>query len=254
MPMTVDDRETRRQRNVQRRRRERAEHVLDVTAELVLRWGYRKTTMDDIAQSADVAKGTILLHWTKRDALFASLLRRERVRLLTDIRSELTTDTSQATLYGLFRQYMLEISKRPLMAAMLTGDSDLLGRLARDKHLREGPADLRTEFVNYLETLRKLRLARTDLSVHEQQAVVAATFHGFLTAPPVNPPDPWLSDQRRADLCAQTIASMLAPDHQLATVADDETSRATLDYLDRLLANAEKRYRHSLGIDQPETQ
>ncbi|HEV2580965.1 MAG TPA: helix-turn-helix domain-containing protein [Ktedonobacteraceae bacterium] len=40
----------------------RAERLLDVAAALLVRWGYRKTTLDDVAREAGVGKGTIYLH------------------------------------------------------------------------------------------------------------------------------------------------------------------------------------------------
>lgn len=68
------------------RQLERAHRILDAAAELILRWGYDKTTIDDIARQAGVAKGTIYLHWKTRDALFVALLRRERVATLDEVR------------------------------------------------------------------------------------------------------------------------------------------------------------------------
>src|SRR5437016_13798172 len=58
----------------------RAEQILDAAAELVLRWSYKKTTIDDIARQAGVAKGTIYLHWKSREELFQALVRREWLR------------------------------------------------------------------------------------------------------------------------------------------------------------------------------
>ncbi len=58
------------------RRQGRADRILDAAAELILRWGYRKTTIDDIARQAGVAKGTIYLHWKTREDLFMALLTR----------------------------------------------------------------------------------------------------------------------------------------------------------------------------------
>jgi len=49
------------------RRRERAQRILDAAATLLLRWGFQKTTIDDIARLAGVAKGTIYLHWKTRE-------------------------------------------------------------------------------------------------------------------------------------------------------------------------------------------
>src|SRR5712691_2146713 len=37
------------------RRQERAERILDAAAELILRWGYRKTTIDDIVKHSTLA-------------------------------------------------------------------------------------------------------------------------------------------------------------------------------------------------------
>ena len=44
-------------------RKLREERLLDVATTLLVRWGYRKTTIDDVAREAGVGKGTIYLHW-----------------------------------------------------------------------------------------------------------------------------------------------------------------------------------------------
>ncbi|GAC1395003.1 MAG: hypothetical protein NVSMB65_13760 [Chloroflexota bacterium] len=43
-------------------RQRREERILDAAATLLVRWGYRKTTLDDVAREAGVGKGTIYLH------------------------------------------------------------------------------------------------------------------------------------------------------------------------------------------------
>ena len=55
----------------------RTRRILDAALELVQRWGYRKTTLDDIAKQAGVTKGTIYQHWKTREALFGALLQHE---------------------------------------------------------------------------------------------------------------------------------------------------------------------------------
>ena len=57
-------------------RTQRAEHILDTAAVLLVRWGYRKTTVDDVAREAGVAKGTIYLHWKDKNELFRAALMR----------------------------------------------------------------------------------------------------------------------------------------------------------------------------------
>src|SRR5262249_7214013 len=57
----------------------RSEHMLDTAATLLVRWGFRKTTIDDVAREAGVAKGTIYLHWKNKNDLFlAALLRAQQ--------------------------------------------------------------------------------------------------------------------------------------------------------------------------------
>ncbi len=42
-------------------RQRREERLLDAATTLLVRWGYRKTTIDDVAREAGVGKGTIYL-------------------------------------------------------------------------------------------------------------------------------------------------------------------------------------------------
>ncbi len=71
------------------RRQERAERILDAASELIQRWGYNKTTIDDIAKQAGVAKGTIYLHWKTREDLFRALMNREEMLMAEDIRQRM---------------------------------------------------------------------------------------------------------------------------------------------------------------------
>ena len=66
-------------------RRARADRILDAAADLLLRHGYRRVTIDDVAAGAAVGKGTIYLHWRTREALFWAALQRETMRLLEKI-------------------------------------------------------------------------------------------------------------------------------------------------------------------------
>ena len=51
-------------------RRERADRILDTARELLLAWGYRRVTIDELARRAGVGKGTIYLHWRSREEVF----------------------------------------------------------------------------------------------------------------------------------------------------------------------------------------
>src|SRR5438874_12461278 len=92
-------------------RQERADRILDAAAELILRWGYKKTTIDDIARQARVAKGTIYLHWKTREDLFMALIYREETRLFTEIGQNMEDDPEGMTLAAMIKYSMLPTLK-----------------------------------------------------------------------------------------------------------------------------------------------
>ena len=116
------------------RRQERADRILDAAAELILRWGYRKTTIDDIAKQAGVAKGTIYLHWKTREDLFLALLIREDLKLVEDMKQRIASDPEGATLRGFVKQTTIALMKNPLMKALFLNDTDLLGEIASKEY------------------------------------------------------------------------------------------------------------------------
>src|SRR6476469_9236668 len=66
-------------------RKLREERLLDAATTLLVRWGYRKTTIDDVAREAGVGKGTIYLHWKDKNDLFRAAIWREQQRYNEDI-------------------------------------------------------------------------------------------------------------------------------------------------------------------------
>ena len=109
----------------------RAERILDAAATLVQRWGYNKTTIDDIAKQAGVAKGTIYLHWKTRESLFIALLTREYLITVEEFMQSLLDNPENVTLHELTKRALLLSMSRPLIKAMLLGDTDMLGELVR---------------------------------------------------------------------------------------------------------------------------
>src|SRR3954471_13529952 len=70
-------------------RTQRAEHILDTAAILLLRWGFRKTTVDDVARAAGVAKGTIYLHWKDKNELFLAAVMRAQQQAIAEVQKRI---------------------------------------------------------------------------------------------------------------------------------------------------------------------
>jgi len=195
----------------QAKRQERAERILGAAAELVERWGYRKTTIDDIAKQAGVAKGTIYLHWKTREDLFQALIRHENLKVAEDIKQRIANDPEGTTFHGMIKHSILATMKRPLWKAVMLRDTDILGELANkemgDTLSRERLADFKT----YLDFLQSHGLMRTDLSTEELFFILSALSIGFLLVDQFMPDDFKFSDEKTAEMLADSIQRTFAP-------------------------------------------
>jgi len=196
----------------EKRRQERGLRILDAAAALILRWGYNKTTIDDIARQAGVAKGTIYLHWKTREDLFAALIQREKRVLAEEVERRIAGDKAAATLDGLLKHSALALMQRPLLKAVLLRDLEVIGKLVHSEHSSTAYTERVAGFTAYLEVLRAYGLVRSDLSLHAQVYIVSAIFMGFFLIAPLMP-DGWtLADEELAELLAETVRRTLEPE------------------------------------------
>jgi AcrR family transcriptional regulator len=216
------------------KREERAERILEAAAELITRWGYSKTTIDDIAKKAGVAKGTIYLHWKTREELFQALMEREEILLTEDIKQHMVGDPEAGTLHGMIKNSMLAIMKRPLMKATFLSDTELLGQWARREATTEAYAQRMAEYLKYFELLRSRGLVRTDIPAKEQSYMLSAIATGFLVIGPLMPDEFVISDEEAAEMIAETVKRTFEPRGPASSQESEELSQAFTHYLDRL--------------------
>lgn len=229
------------------RQLERAHRILDAAAELILRWGYDKTTVDDVAQQAGVAKGTIYLHWKTRDALFAALLRRERVLLLEEVRA-----AAPGTLREVLRGLAEALLRRPLMRALLLGDAEVLGRLGKQKQDSVTTPVLTSAFETYLGALAEVGAVRPDRTYAEHLAVVSSVLYGFLFTQGLLPESARIPDDRLPELIADTADRAIGAGAPADRAAADTVAGATQVYLDAVEDVARRKLALSLGIEERE--
>jgi len=220
------------------RRQERADRILDAAAELILRWGYKKTTIDDIARQAGVAKGTIYLHWKTREDLFMALLTREDLKLAEDMKQRIASDPEGATLRGFIKQSTTALMKNPLMKALFLNDTDMLGEFA-SREYSSGTYPQRIEnYKVFLEFLRSHGMVSTDIGIREQTYILSAVWIGFLLADPWMPEEFKLSDEEMIEMLADTVQRALEPRNTATGSAKDagslqEASNALNLYIDQ---------------------
>jgi AcrR family transcriptional regulator len=195
----------------QAKRRERANRILDAAAELIQRWGYRKTTMDDIAKRAGVAKGVLYLHWKTREQLFEMLLFRERLLVADDLMQRLANDPEGGTLHGIMKHTFLVTMSRPLIRGIFLQDTELLGSLLELEAMQEAVHQKMEAFITYVSVLRRYRLIRTDLSDQTLASALTAITVGFMVVDPLLPAEYKTSFEEAAEMLAETVRRTFEP-------------------------------------------
>lgn len=220
------ERDSQEERN---RRQKRAERILDAAAELIQRWGYNKTTIDDIAKQAGVAKGTIYLHWRTREELFRALLFHEELKLAEEIRQRMASDPEGNTFYGMIKHSMLATMKNPLWKALFLRDTTMLGELARRELQTPVTGERTASFMSLLRLMREQGLIRTDQSFEAQVHLMSAILVGFLVAEPFIPDELRLPDDEAVEVMTDVLIRALEPGAPAAPMRESEEVLQAVD-------------------------
>jgi AcrR family transcriptional regulator len=189
-------------------RGERADRVLDAAGELLLRVGYRRVTVEDVAERAEIGKGTVYLHWSTREQLFTAVFQRELASASDELVDGIRADPAEVLLHRLARANFRAVSRRPLLTALTLADPEVLGRLAASRTDTGHQAMLN----DYVRLLAEHGLVRTDLTVDELAYAWHATLEGFFVAQAHADPADAATAPRRAELLAATVRSAFEPD------------------------------------------
>src|SRR6202012_5656378 len=141
-------------------RQERADRILDTARELLLSWGYRRVTIDDLARRAGVGKGTVYLHWRSREEVFHAVSAREAAEMADAIVGAVRDDPAEVELHRYLRRLFVEGMNRPVLRALYTRDADTLGTFLAAAHhhrLEESKLDVNRDYLGVLAAEGMLR-------------------------------------------------------------------------------------------------
>lgn len=176
----------------------RSEQILRAAEALLLRHGYQRLTMEDVAREAGIGTGTIYLHWKSKAALFETVLLRELVAIWAELSRRLEARPGDALLHRFLGHLLRAVKERPLACSLFTRDSSLLGKLAQQRVvLQAQPLAGGDELI---ALLRELGLMRRDVPLNIQAYAFSAIWTGFTLV------DPLLSRDDRPALEAQVEA------------------------------------------------
>ncbi len=183
----------------------RADRILDAAGVLLSRLGYRKVTVEDIANQAGIGKGTIYLHWRTKENLFQALLLRESLRASENLLARIGEDPSEVVPHRFHRAVFLYTQRNPLLSALMSGNTELLGRLK--KHPLQDQDAVVTE--RYLKTMTDQGLLRDDLP-HLLFALRSSAL-GFYLMDNFTTDGAGLTPEEKADALAHIIRTAFEP-------------------------------------------
>ncbi len=228
------------------KRQERAERILDVALELLLRWGYKKTTIDDIARQAGVAKGTIYLHWKTREDLFMALLLREWLLLIRDFRQYMADNPAAVSLSSFIKQTVYLATERPLLRAMMISDTEMLGDLMVRSTAGQNITQVRLALAKtYLGQLRDRGMLRTDIDVDTQIKMLAAIYMGYFLIDQFMPRDYHFSTTELAESLATTLHRTFEPEEPPSPEVARELAAIFNNQIDTFIDLIERKYRET---------
>ena len=196
----------------------REARLLDAATRLFARFGFDKTSVDDIAREAGVSKGAVYLHWPSKDALFEATLVREGLRLLDDIHHRIDADPAGGTLASIYRHSLLAMGSSPLVLAVYTLDARVLGDYVR----RQDPAIYARRLVFGEEFVRRMQAAhlmRADLEPGSTAYLMGVISFGLLSIRQLAPAVASPPLERLAAAVADLVQRGLATDDDRAAEA-----------------------------------
>lgn len=216
--------------------RDRADRILDAAGSLLIRHGYRKVTVEDVAKQADIGKGTIYLHWRTKEKLFEAVILRSYIELAGELLDQLRRDPGEVVPHRFLRASYLATMRRPLMLALLTGDSgELIGSLKRDSTYQAQETLIGERFFTMMA---ERGLIRSDVAnAHYALQAVGA---GFYLVDNVSDLGAGLELEARADLLAHTVRAAFEPAEPADPAAVAATAAELVILLEGLLTSYHK--------------
>ncbi|MDR3659583.1 MAG: helix-turn-helix domain containing protein [Mycobacterium sp.] len=215
-------------------RRQRADRILDGARDLLLRWGYRRVTIDEVARKAGVGKGTIYLHWRSREQLFQAVSAREAAAMTAAIIDGLQADSAEVALHRHLRRLFVEAMSRPVLRALYTRDADTLDAFLTAKSHVQIEEVKREVNRDYHGVLAAHGMVRADLNLDVLDYTLSTIVFGFFAAEPFLSPAVDLNLEQKADQLADTVRRAFEPPKVSSAAAVKQAAAQAVPIFGRL--------------------
>ena len=191
---------------------ERQEQILTAAAAVIVRLGYDKTTMSDIAVEAGVSRGTVYLYFKGKEELFEALVYREWMQYGQNWLEYIEGDPRSGTVGGIYRGIFRAINSRPLLASLMRRDRRVIGNYLRKLDnlfawMQSG--SINADFIRALQTAGTVR---HDVDPVMIAHIIDMLSYGYLTLEDFKPPDSFPPDEMVLETIADMMDRLLMPE------------------------------------------
>ncbi len=190
---------------------ERQQQILDAAAAVIIRLGYDKTTMSDIAEEAGASRRTVYLYFKGKEELFEALLYREYMQYAQTWLEQIDADPRGGTVGGFYRATFHAVNCHPLIAAILRRDRRVIGNYLRKR------GNLFTQMYTQVSTpgfflaMQAAGAIRQDIDAAVILHIVEMLSYGQLTIGDYKPPDQFPPYDAVMEALADMMDRALAP-------------------------------------------
>lgn len=215
-------------------RHERADRILDTAKDLLLRWGYRRIRIDEIAKRAGVGKGTVYLHWRTREQMLSAVGTRETAEMVDAVVAALRVDSAEVAPHRLMRRIFVEAMSRPVLRAIYTQDIETVDALVTDGAQKAMGATNFAGWREYLTIVHEYGLLGQGLRPEDVHYPLTASVFGFFAAEPMLPDELGLTLDEKADQLASTLRRAFEPARFPARKHLDAAAAKVIAHYERL--------------------
>jgi AcrR family transcriptional regulator len=167
---------------------ERQQQILDAAAAVIIRLGYDKTTMRDIAEAAGASRRTVYLYFKGKEHLFEALLYREYMQYAQTWLEQIDADPRGGTVGGFYRALFHSVNSRPLIASILRRDRHVVGNYLRKRDNLFTQMNSMVDTTGFFQALQAARAIRQDIDAAVILHIIEMLSYGQLTIADFKPP------------------------------------------------------------------
>lgn len=197
-------------------REARADRILDAAEELMVAWGHRKTTIDDVAHRAGIGKGTVYLHFPTKERLFLTVVLRAQFGMVTRLLDLMDESPEAVRPSEIARNIYLLQFESPIIRGLYTDDTEALGAISGSvAHLVGDLVEARRKAMrDYWGLLTEHGVLSPRIPADQQYYVYSTTVIGYLVSEPLLAQQGFPVPDRtaRADLIARSVRLLLEQD------------------------------------------